>query len=75
MMLPKYIWVKNRKYYLWDTFTTYEQARNVAESKKKRCKKNKWFIMTHQAGGITGTIYAHNNYTLYMTHIISPKSI
>lgn len=75
MRLPKYIWIKNKRYYLWDTFTTYEQARRVAEAKKKVSKKNKWFIMTHEAGGITGTIYAHNNYSLYMTHVIKIDTI
>lgn len=70
MRLPKYIWIKNKRYYLYDTYTTYKQAREIAEKKKKNCKKNKWFIMKHQAGGITGTIYAHENYSLYMTHII-----
>lgn len=75
MRLPKYIWVKNRKYYRYDTYTTYEQARRIAEKKKKVSKKNKWFIMTHQAGGITGFVHAHNNYTLYMTHIIRCDTI
>lgn len=75
MRLPKYIWIKNKRYYLYDTYTTYQQARNVAESKRKVSKKNKWFIMTHEAGGITGAIYAHTNYSLYMTHIIKMGSI
>lgn len=75
MRLPKYIWIKNKRYYLYDTYITYEQARRTADQKKKISKKNRWFIMTHEAKGITGAIYAHKNYSLYMTHIVKVETI
>ena len=75
MGIPKYIWIKNKRYYLYDTYTTYKKAREIAEKKKKKSKKNKWFILPTKTEGITGMIYAHKQYNLYMTHIIKINAI
>jgi len=62
-MPSRMIYIKNRRYYYYDTFSTYEQAKSVAQRYHKRNKKNKYFILTTESGIILNV----KNHHLYLT--------
>lgn len=75
MTAPRTIYIKNgtrnrRPYYLYEIYSTYEEARKIAKHQKKR-NKSRYFIMKHQAGGITGWIIPHEMYALYLDRVIA----
>lgn len=70
MNVPKYIWIKGKRYYYYDTYTNKEQMNHVIRSKKRICRKNKHFVIKHDTSGIIGFISPHTTYSLYMTKII-----
>ena len=60
--MSRYIWLKGRKYYLYDTYSTWDKAYSMARYYNKKNKKNKYFIMKTETY-FTGQIV----YKLYMT--------
>ena len=50
-MTTKYIWVKGQRYYLYEIYKTYNEARKTANYYKKRNKKNKHFIIKMEKTG------------------------
>lgn len=62
-MPAKIIYIKNRRYYYFDTYSSYEQAKNVAERYNRRNKKNKYFILTTESR----LILPMKNYHLYLS--------
>lgn len=57
----RYIWKKNRKYYLWDSFTTWEAAHKIAKYHRKK-NKSRYFIIKSE----TGYLIPQIRYHLYM---------
>lgn len=64
-MTYKYIWKKNRKYYLWDNFPTWEKALKVARYHKRR-NGSRYFIIKAEEGRWFPTI----RYYLYMDKVM-----
>lgn len=65
-MITKYIWIKNRRFYLYELYNTYKQARQTANYYKTKNKKNKYFIIKTEKGHFFPKI----KYALYMNKII-----
>jgi hypothetical protein len=60
--MAKYIWLGGRRYYLYDTYPSWDKAYTVARHHNKKNKKNKYFILkteSYMTGGY--------KYKLYMT--------
>ena len=74
-MPPREIWIKNgtrikkRPYYLYETYSTKEEAVKMA-SRQKRRNRSRSFIVEHEAGGILGYVVPHTMYSLYLDKII-----
>lgn len=64
-MAYRYIWKKNRKYYLWDNFTTWEKALKVAKYHKKK-NGSRYFIIEVEEGWL----YPVKRYYLYMDKVM-----
>jgi hypothetical protein len=58
------IWIKNRKYFLYDTYSTGQEAIKIAKQAKKEDKKTKYFIITTTKG-----IIPHKIHKLYFNNI------
>lgn len=65
-MASRKIYIQNKPYYYFDTYSTYEQALTVAKRYHKKNKKNKYFILTTESN----IILPSKNYHLYMTKIM-----
>lgn len=61
----KYIWIKNKKYYLWETYSTWNEAYKIAQYYKKK-NKSKYFIIKYEHG----FIIPHIRYRLYMDKVM-----
>lgn len=59
-MPPKVLWLNGRKFFLFDKFSTWNDAYKTAKRYKK--KKNKYFILKHETSGL----FPHTIYTLYL---------
>lgn len=73
-MPAKKIWIKNgtrnaRPYYLYETYSTKEEALKTANYQKKK-NKSRSFILTHEAEGILGYIIPHRMFSLYLDRTI-----
>ena len=66
-MPTKWIWIKNQRYYLYDTYNTYEEARKCATQhrKKNNCR---WFIQKYDVMGINP--FRKHKYALYLNKCI-----
>jgi hypothetical protein len=60
----KYIWVKNSRYYLFDTYNTWEEAHKVAMYNKKK-NKSKFFILKYESG----YLFPQTKYKLYLNKV------
>lgn len=60
-MTSKYIWIKGKRYYLFDTYTDKNKVRKVAMYYKR--KNNKYFILTEEVGLLLGS---EKRYLLYL---------
>lgn len=79
MGISRYIWSRNERYYLYDTYTSYEKAISMAKYLKKKHKKDrknkrkvKWIIRTDEKAGILGF---EKRYALYMAGVIGARSL
>lgn len=45
----RFIWIQNKKYYLYDTYTTSKEAYNMA-LKLKQERGTRYFILHHEKG-------------------------
>lgn len=63
--MNKYIYVKNKRYYYFDTYSTYRQALSVAKKQYKR-NRSKYFILICEKGWL----YPYKVYKLYLTNVI-----
>lgn len=73
-MPAREIWIKNgtrkkRPYYLYETYSTPEEAKKTAKYHKKK-NKSRCFILTHEAEGILGYIIPHKMFSLYLDKTI-----
>lgn len=66
-MVMKYIWIKNKRYYLYDVYPTWAKAINIAKQQRKKNKKNRYFIVTYEKGNAFGP--PEKRYALYMTKV------
>lgn len=64
-MVSDTIVIKGRRYYYYDTYTSWEKARKIARSKKRLNKRNQHFIQIEEKGGIL----PYRDYNLYMTKV------
>lgn len=64
-MTSKYIWKKNKKYYLWDTYNTWQEALKIAKYYRKK-NKSRYFIIRKN----TGRIITYYQYELYMDKVM-----
>lgn len=63
-MSLKYIWIKNKRYYYYDTFTDWKEAHKTAmyHRKKNKCR---YFIMKYEHG----TLFPEIRYRLYLDKV------
>lgn len=60
---------KTKTYYLYDTYSTKEEAIKTAKYHKRK-NKCRYYIITHEAEGILGYTIPHKAYTLYLNKTI-----
>lgn len=63
-MSENVIWIKSRRFYLYDTYETYSEARKEANYYKKH-NRSRWFILKVEGSYQEGTLYK-----LYLTNTI-----
>lgn len=61
--MSKYLWIKGKRYYYYDTYDTWRQAYAVAKAKNKKNPKNKYYIQKVECGYVIPKFA----YKLYMT--------
>lgn len=67
-MADKCIWIRGKRYNLYGTYGSPEEAKRIAIAKKKQYKnKVKTYVMKTEIGGII----PYNVYRLYITKIIT----
>ena len=59
----KYLWKRNKRYYLFGTYDTWKEAYNDARYYTRKNKKNKYFIQKVELG----FWFPEIKYRLYMT--------
>ena len=64
-MASKYIWIRGKRYYLWGSFDTWQEAYNEYKRYKKKNKKNRYYIQKVEQG----FFFPECKYKLYMTHV------
>lgn len=66
-MPTKWIWIKNQRYYLYETYNTYQEARKWANSHRKKngCR---WFIQKYDV--MTINPFRKYKYALYLNKSI-----
>lgn len=63
-MSYKYIWIRGKRYYYYDSFDTWKEAYNQARWAMRKNRKNRYFIQKVEVGFmIPRTVYR-----LYLTH-------
>lgn len=63
--MNKIIIYNNRYYYLYDSYTTWDQAKRAGIAAKRRNHKNHWYILK----SITGGLFPTTRYYLYMDKV------
>ena len=63
--MVKYIWIKNKKYYLYDTYNTWEQARKEALRFRKK-NKCRYFITKQEEGWL----FPSDRYFLWLNKVM-----
>lgn len=63
--MNRYIWISGRRYYLWDTYNTYQEAMTEGLRHRKR-NKTRTFILPIEVG----TWFPEKRYALYMNKMI-----
>lgn len=66
MGLQRYIWIKNKRYYLYEKCETFADALEIAKNKREENPRCKYFILTIETGQLFGT--PKKVYVLYLTH-------
>lgn len=61
----KYIYIKNKRYYLYDTYKTWNNALKVAKHFKKK-RNARYFILKYEIDRSLDNI----RYALYMTKVV-----
>lgn len=61
----KFIWINNKKYYLYDVFEKRDRALKTAKYYKKK-RKCKYFIIAKRGG----LLFPETKYELYLTKVI-----
>lgn len=67
-MTLRYIWVKHKRYYLFDTYDSWNEARKVAKQKRNK-NKSRYFILPYEAKGFLD-IVAKKKYALYLDKVM-----
>lgn len=65
-MTAKWIWIKGQRYYLYDSYDSWNKARDEARKHSKKNKKNKYFILQYETFGLISEM----KYALYMNKVI-----
>lgn len=68
MAIQQYIWIKNKRYYLYEKLPTFKEAIELAKRKKKENEKNKYFILCVEVSGFFSQ--PTKIYALYCTHFM-----
>lgn len=66
--MPDYIWIKNKRYYYYDTYNKWEKANKEAKRQKKRNGSHHFILKK-----IKGQILPIIKYELYLTKIWRPR--
>ena len=61
--MDKYLFVKNRRYYYFDTFNSYKEALNTAK-RMRRSFKSRWYVLKAESG-----FYPKIVFRLYLTNV------
>lgn len=64
--MSKFMWIGGRKYYYYDTFSSWNEAYRTARWQRKKNKKCRYFIQKVESGFIAPT----DKFRLYLTHTI-----
>lgn len=64
-MTHKVIMYGNRFYYLYDTYSTWQQAASAGKSHKRRNPRLHWYILKAEVG----TVFPSFKYHLYMDRV------
>lgn len=62
--MPKYIWIKNKRYYYYDNYGTWEEAIKIAKWQKKK-NKCRYFILKYEHG----YLFPEIRYRLYLDKV------
>lgn len=50
--MSRYIWIKSKRYYYYDTYSNYQDARNMGKKLKRKNPKCQYFILPVEKGFI-----------------------
>ena len=64
-MAGRYLWIRNKRYYLWNTYDTWKDAYNDARYYCRKNRKNRYFIQKVESG----FLFPQIKYRLYMTRV------
>lgn len=63
-MASKYIWIRGKRYYLYDKYNSWKEAYNQARWAMKKNPKNRYYIQKVESGFFIPEI----KYNLYLTN-------